>query len=169
MTTVELATVEDAELILELQKLAYLSEARLYNDLAIPPLLQTLEGIRSDMESQVFLKAMVNGRIVGSVRARLDRETCLIGRLAVHPDFQRRGIGTRLMGEVEIRFGAAGRFELFTGHRSEGNIRLYRKLGYRAFRSERVSANLELVYMEKPGGRRSDGTTRPSRAAGSKP
>jgi hypothetical protein len=38
---IEQAGVEDAGEILRLQKLAYQSEARIYNDYTIPPLLQT--------------------------------------------------------------------------------------------------------------------------------
>lgn len=152
------ADVEDAGEILELQKLAYLSEARIYNDYAIPPLLQTLEQIESDFESHIFLKALTDSRVVGSVRARMDQDTCLIGRLVVHPDHQNRGIGTGLMNEIERCFDEARRFELFTGHKSERNIALYRKLGYRVVRSEKISENLSLVYMQKVQQLRDDRT-----------
>jgi 2-aminoadipate transaminase len=40
---IDRATVEDAKEILDLQKLAYQSEAEIYNDYTIPPLTQTLE------------------------------------------------------------------------------------------------------------------------------
>jgi ribosomal protein S18 acetylase RimI-like enzyme len=143
------AGIEDAAEILELQKLAYLSEARIYNDYTIPPLLQTPEQIEEDFESHIFLEALLDSRVVGSVRACMDHDTCLIGRLIVHPDYQNRGIGTKLMNEIERSFGDAGRFELFTGHKSERNIHLYRKLGYRIFRSEKISESLTLMYMEK--------------------
>jgi ribosomal protein S18 acetylase RimI-like enzyme len=147
--TIEQATLADAATILALQKLAYQSEAALYEDFTIPPLRQTLDELKSEIESQVVLKALVEGRLVGSVRAGLHGQSCRVGRLIVHPDFQDRGIGTRLMNEIERRFGEAERFELFTGHRSERNLHLYGKLGYRPFRRERVGERLELVYLEK--------------------
>jgi ribosomal protein S18 acetylase RimI-like enzyme len=146
---------DDAEDILALQKLAYRSEAEIYNDFHIPPLDQTLEDMKADIQRQVVLKAVMrcgNGRIVGSVRAFSKDGTCHIGRLIVDPDLQRRGIGTALMGAIEGRFNEATRYELFTGDRSEGNIRLYERLGYRRFKSERASDSLTLVYMEKKGG-----------------
>jgi ribosomal protein S18 acetylase RimI-like enzyme len=143
------AGIEDAADILELQKLAYLSEARIYNDYTIPPLLQTLEEIEADFQAKVFLKAQEGGKITGSVRGCLDHGTCKIGRLIVHPDVQNRGLGTRLMKEIERCFAEAERFELFTGHRSKRNLHLYRKLGYRIFRSEKIGKRLTLVYMEK--------------------
>ncbi len=75
--------------------------------------------------------------------------TCLIGRLFVHPDFQNRGIGSQLVRTIEKSFPHADRFELFTGDKSEKNISLYTKLGYREFRREQVSPRLALVYMGK--------------------
>jgi ribosomal protein S18 acetylase RimI-like enzyme len=146
---VELAKVEDAKEILNLQKLAYESEAEIYSDYTIPPLTQTLEEIITDFENQVFLKASVEEKIISSVRAYMEQETCSIGRLIVHPSFQGQGIGTKLMNEIEGHFNTAKRFELFTGHRSERNIYLYQKLGYQVFRRVIVNKNLNLVYMEK--------------------
>ena len=147
--TIEGAVVEDAGEILRLQKLAYQSEARIYSDYTIPPLVQTSEDIEADFHSHVFLKALANGAVVGSVRARMDRGSCLIGRLIVHPDVQNQGIGTKLLKSIEGCFKNAERFELFTGHKSERNLHLYRKLGYRIFRREKISGRLTLVYLEK--------------------
>jgi GNAT superfamily N-acetyltransferase len=146
---IERAHIEDAKEILDLQKLAYQSEAEIYNDYTIPPLTQTLEEMRNDFEKQVFLKASMDGRIIGSVRALLKEGTCFIGRLIVHPDFQKRGIGTQLMHEIERYYGGVCRFELFTGYKSERNIYLYQKLGYQVFKTETVTKDLQLLYMEK--------------------
>lgn len=146
---IEKAVTADAEEILSLQKLAYQAEAEIYDDFTIPPLKQTLEEIRKDFEAQVFLKAVENGRIIGSVRAFVREGTCHVGRLIVHPDFQNRGIGKQLMGSIEEVFKEARRFEIFTGHRSERNLYLYRKLGYRPFNSVKANETLILVYLEK--------------------
>ncbi|MCX7682382.1 MAG: GNAT family N-acetyltransferase [Anaerolineae bacterium] len=145
---IEPATAEDLEEILALQKLAFASEAARYNDDTLPPLTQTLEEIRADFEKMVFLKASVDGRIVGSVRAYAKGDTCFIGRLVVHPDFQRRGIGTRLMEAVEERFRGVCRFELFTGHASAPALNLYAKLGYVEFRRKAMPTHT-LVFLEK--------------------
>ena len=146
---IEQGSIEDAAEILDLQKLAYQSEAEIYNDFSLPPMTQTLEQIQTDFENQLFLKASIEGRIVGSVRGRLDNETCHIGRLIVHPEFQNRGIGGRLMKEIEDRFSQAARFELFTGHLSERNLRFYGKLGYKEFSAKKITDNLTLVFLEK--------------------
>ena len=146
---IERATISDAEEILALQKLAYQSEAEIYNDFKIPPMVQTLEGIEMDLEKQYFLKALIDRRIIGSVRAYSKEGTCYIGRLIVHPDFQNRGIGTRLMNEIERIFNSCRRFELFTGDRSERNLYLYQKLGYRIFKTAKITDQTTIVFLEK--------------------
>ena len=146
---IERANVEDAPEILELQKLAYQSEAAIYNDYTIPPLMQTLTEIEADFEKQVFLKVTIDERIIGSVRGYMGEETCFVGRLIVHPDFQNRGIGTRLLSEIEQTFSQAKRFELFTGNKSERNLYLYQRQGYKLFKTGTISEEAGLVFLEK--------------------
>jgi hypothetical protein len=49
------AVLGDAETILQIQKCAYLSEAEIYHDNGISPLIETLEEIKQDFSQQVFL------------------------------------------------------------------------------------------------------------------
>jgi GNAT superfamily N-acetyltransferase len=147
--TITRAELDDAEEILELQKLAYRSEAEIYQDPTLPPLTQTVEEVKRDFDGQIFLKAEFDGRIVGSVRGSMKDRTCFIRRLIVHPDLQNRGIGTKLMTEIEKHFAKAKRFELFTGYRSKRNIYLYLKVGYQLFKIETIRPSLKLLYLEK--------------------
>lgn len=92
----------DLEAILELQRLAYQGEARLLNDFSIPPLMQTLEEMKEEFRSGIFLKAVdEKGKIVGSVRGTLRGDTLLIGKLMVHPEHQGNGLGSCLLQELE--------------------------------------------------------------------
>jgi len=174
---IERAGLTDAQAILDLQKLAYLQEAAIYDDYTIAPLHQTLAEMEEDLRQQVVLKAihsaalslghcpsgqvrdtMVEERIVGSVRGTARGDTCFIGRLIVHPEVQDQRIGTRLLAEIEACFplrsvlgcyAGVRRYELFTGHRSQKNLHLYDKLGYRPLRTQRLNDRLTLVYLEK--------------------
>jgi ribosomal protein S18 acetylase RimI-like enzyme len=149
---IERAGLGDAPALLELQRLCYRREAELYGDFSIAPMTQTIEGMRQDIATLLVLAAHEEEEIVGSVRGRLDGETCHVGRLIVHPRCERRGIGSQLMAALEAAMPDASRFELFTGHRSEGNLRLYTRLGYREFRRQPVSQALTLVFLEKRRG-----------------
>lgn len=147
------ADIDDAHEILGLQKIAYQKEAILYDDWTIPPLTQTLHEIQTDFKHSVFLKAVWENRIVGSVRALFDSGSCKIGRLIVHPDYQGKGIGSVLMKNIEASCPSAKRFELFTGTKSIDNIRLYQKLVYVEYRQQDLSQKVRLVVMEKLQGR----------------
>lgn len=147
--SIEQATIDDVQEILVLQKLAYTSEAEIYNDFTIPPLHQSLDKIKAEFADQRFLKFCSDGRIVGSVRAYVKEGTCFIGKLIVHPECQNQGIGTKLLQEIENTFSHVTRYELFTGHKSQKNLHLYEKNGYKIFRRQKLTDDLTLVFMEK--------------------
>ncbi len=151
MLVISRAVRADAEAILALQKLAYASEARIYNDWSLPPLTQTIGSLLEEFGSSIVLIAVSSGHIVGSVRATAKSGVCLIGRLVVHPDFQGKGIGSRLLREIENDFPGVSGFELFTGSKSEGNIRLYQRHGYSVTRTQVVSERISLTYLHKVG------------------
>jgi predicted N-acetyltransferase YhbS len=140
----------DLEAILNLQKECYQTEAELHNEYNIPPLTQTIEEIKKEMEQgTLFLKGMINGQLIGSVRGNSNKETTFIGRLIVDSQFQNQKIGQTLMKEIETQLNDCNRYELFTGFKSEKNLKLYQKLGYREFKRQLVNQNLTLVYLEK--------------------
>jgi ribosomal protein S18 acetylase RimI-like enzyme len=165
------ATVEDAPELLALQKTAYQSEAELYGDDSLPALQQTLEELLADFERMpqreatvlgarhsaiqdgndrvVFLKAVVNGKIIGSVRGYAVDGTAYLSRLLVHPYFRKRGIGRRLLQDIERAFPNVERFEAKTGHQSKRNHLQLTRLGYRNFKIEPLNQNITWFYFER--------------------
>ena len=143
------ADYKDLQEILQLQYLAYQSEAALFGSKDIPPLKQTLEEVIAEDREGIILKMVdENNVIIGSVRAKESNGTVYIGKLMVHPDRRCNGYGTKLLKEVE-QFYPGKRFELFTSTRSIDNIKLYKKVGYREFARKAVNDELQFVYMEK--------------------
>jgi catechol 2,3-dioxygenase-like lactoylglutathione lyase family enzyme/ribosomal protein S18 acetylase RimI-like enzyme len=139
----------DLSAILDLQKECYMSEAEIYNDFEIPPLKQDLKSLEDEFDYSFILKGLVDGQIVTSVRGFFDNDTCYIGKLIVKNEFQNRGIGRKMMGCFEAVFRDCKRFELFTGFKSLKNLYLYKKLGYKEFKKERINDGLSLIYLEK--------------------
>ena len=70
----------------------------------------------------------------------------------VEPQRQRQGLGGALLAAIEAQFAPAEVFELFTGSRSESNIRLYRRHGYAVAATQRLSDQVGIVVMRKPAG-----------------
>ena len=147
---IETASRSDLARILQLQKTAYLSEAEIYGDFNIPPLLQTLEDLEAEFDTMLFLKIESDGSLVGSVRACEKDGVCHIGKLIVSPEHQNNGLGTSLLLEMERRFPHVSAYALFTGGKSSKNLGLYDKLGYVRTECTRVSDALTIVHLRKP-------------------
>lgn len=142
------ANSNDLEHILQLQKLCYTENAKRYNNYSIKPLTQSISDIESEFGASIFLKATIDGIIVGSVRASSNGNICHIGRLIVHPNHQNKGIGKSLMLNIEKQFTKVKMFELFTGNEDEKNLYLYKNLGYISFK-ENIADNVKLIYLQK--------------------
>ena len=150
MITLTQATHEDLPEILKLQYDAFLSEADLLDNYSIQPLTQTLAEIEQEFAEKIFLKATDDeqGKIIGSVRASIDKGVALIGKLIVHPDYQRQGIGKLLLSAIEKEAGQK-RCELFTSAQSPRNLQFYNKMGYKALYEKEFAPGLKFVYFQK--------------------
>ncbi|HWQ93755.1 MAG TPA: GNAT family N-acetyltransferase [Clostridia bacterium] len=171
-TVYQPASKSDAPAILALQKIAYQSELELYGDDSLPALQQSLEDLENDFDRMpqreatllgergmnvpdgqgdriLFLKAVVNGKIIGSIRGYVVEDTAYLSRLMVHPYFRKRGIGRRLLEAMEKAFPGVARIETKTGHQSKRNHYQLGKLGYQQFKTEPFTPKITWVYFQK--------------------
>ena len=90
--------------------------------------------------------------LAGLIETRAEADHLLVVNVAVHPAFQGRGLGTKLMGLADAIAAEAGReqLRLYTNRKYTANLRLYGSLGYRVEREERY---------EGPGRTRDDDVT----------
>jgi len=138
----------DAGEVLTLQRAAFVSEALIYRSVDMPPLTQTLAEVEAELVTNLGCVALIGPRMVGAVRAQRDGDLLLIGRLAIAPDMQGRGIGSKLLAAVEARTDAT-EAELFTGSLSEANLRLYQREGYVETERVREDEGIEQVFLRK--------------------
>ncbi|MFE2044854.1 GNAT family N-acetyltransferase [Streptomyces sp. NPDC059477] len=150
------AAEHDAEQIFKLQYLCFQSEAALYGNYRIDPLVETLDEVRAEIAGDCVFVARLGDEVIGAVRGAAHEDgSAAIGRLCVHPRLQGHGIGARLLKAAESALAdrhGTKRFRLHTGHRSEGNLRLYRKVGYETVGTEKGKDGVPMVILEKPAG-----------------
>ena len=142
------AEASDLDTILQVQYAAFREEAETFNDDLIEPLSQTKDDLLREFSYRVFLKAIHNGRIVGSVRAHLDGDTVYVAKLIVHPDYQNKGLGRRLLNAAESSFPHT-RCELNAAKRMDKNSKLYMRCGYVPFKEVEDESGRVFIYMEK--------------------
>ena len=142
---------DDAGELLTLRRAAFVTEAQLIGDVTIPPLTQTLEELRADLarDDVVTLGAWAGHRLVASIRVLVEGTKATLGRFAVAPDLQGRGIGTRLLNEIVTHL-PEGTQEvwIFTSRDSLQNIAMYQKRGYE-YQHDRTAGDLTYAYLRK--------------------
>ncbi|MEU8586196.1 GNAT family N-acetyltransferase [Streptomyces sp. NPDC048664] len=151
--TISVATAQDAERIFQLQYLCFQSEAALYGNYRIAPLVQSLDSVRAEVAADCVFVARLGEEVIGSVRGSVAEDgAASIGTLCVHPRLQGHGIGARLLRTAEaalVEEHGAKKFRLSAGHRSEGNLRLYRRVGYETVGTAQGADGVRMILLEK--------------------
>ncbi len=115
------AVLEDAESILELEKLCF---SRPW----------TLENIRSEIEKDcgIFVGAFFENKMVGYASAYAVEYSAFMNNIGVHPGYRQLGIGEELMLQVEKQAVEKGAAVLSLEVRTKNTvaIEMYTKLGY---------------------------------------
>lgn len=125
------ATSGDVPAILAVTAAAYAP----YTGRIDPPsgvLDETPESVQRSLEQGGVIVAQAGAEIVGVVRYQSYADHVYLGRLAVHPSWQKRGIGRRLIAAVEEWTILLGLDEvrLNVRHELTENQLLYKRLGY---------------------------------------
>ena len=94
-----------------------------------------------------------NDRILGLVTARKrGTDTVVISRLYVHPQHQRKGIGSRLLEESVLAFSGVRRIQLEIEEQNHKGLAFYLKQGFKEIgrKEERIEDEvLKVIEMEK--------------------
>jgi GNAT superfamily N-acetyltransferase len=148
---IDLITEDVAGELLTVRRAAFVTEAQLYGDPNLPALTQSLTELVADIQRAdvVTLGAWIGHRLVGSVRVELEAEKATLGRLAVVPDLQGRGIGTRLlMAVLQYLPEQTKEVWVFTGQDSKHNLAMYNKAGYE-HQYDQHTGDLTYAYLRR--------------------
>lgn len=124
----------DADAIRALVEAAYTKWIPVIGRLPIPMRADYAQALRDHR----FDLLVAGPDLAGLIETRTEADHLLVVNVAVHPAFQGRGFGSRLMGRADAVAAEAGltRLRLYTNKKYTANLRLYGALGYRVEREE---------------------------------
>jgi tRNA (guanine37-N1)-methyltransferase len=129
---IRLAQPADAGELLTLQRACWVQESQANPGVHIEALHEDLAQVASWLTEWLTLVVRHHGRLIGAARGQERDGVWHIGRLMVAPDLQGRGLGRFLLREIEEAAPAhVTSYTLFTGAGSIGNLRAYKRAGYR--------------------------------------
>ena len=146
---IELATIQDVPEILEFQYKAFRPVAERLNWPDAPNLIETVEHALGEFPKYTTLKMLSDdGKIIGSVRGRVENGSLYIGRLMVLPEFQMNGYGRLLLRKIQsiLRHDRAW---LDTSGDVPETVSFYEREGFRTFESKRFENGVSWIFMEK--------------------
>ena len=96
----------------------------------------------------LHLVAVEDGLVVGTCRLLFELDAAFLGRLAVRPEWRRRGVGAALLREAAERAGEAGVARISL-HAQLDVRELYAGVGYVELGEPFVEEGIDHVTMEK--------------------
>jgi len=121
---------EDAERIAELELHENRYEAEIYGDYGLVAAALSPDGILERMDDTVFLKAAVDGVILGTGRVEMREGECVASRLSVDSRFRHRGVQAGLLAGAERAFPDARCYVVELRHAGRNALRDFRKHDY---------------------------------------
>lgn len=145
----ETASVEDVPELLELQYKAFRPVAESVNWLDAPNLTETVEHALGEFPKYTTLKMLSDdGKIIGSVRGRVEDGSLYIGRLMVLPEYQKHGYGRILLHEIQSVL-SHNRAWLDTCGELPKTVAFYEREGFRKFATKLFENGHTWISMEK--------------------
>lgn len=146
---IEIANIEDVPELLNLQYKAFRPVAESLNWLDAPTLTETVEHALAEFLKYTTLKMLSDdGKIIGSVRGRVENGSLYIGRLMVLPEFQKNGYGRILLRKIQSIL-PHDRAWLDTSGDVPETVSFYEREGFRIFESKHFENGVSWISMEK--------------------
>lgn len=143
----DLKDIETVKRIIELQIAAYKIEAELIGFYGIPPLRDTIDILR--VCDETFYGYRINGLLAGIISYKIINNVLDIHRLAIHPDFFRMGIASKLIDYIEKLECSINKAIVSTGKENLPAVNLYLKNGFKKKNDVEIIKGIYITEFEK--------------------
>ena len=132
--------------IITLQRVSYLIEAEMIDYYEIPPLVETREELVNCVEH--FYGYFMDDVLAGFLSYTKEDHILDICRVAVHPDYFRKGIAGELL-TFALSLPDITKAIVSTGKKNLPALRLYQKYGFLVMRDKNIGNGVYLTELEK--------------------
>ena len=139
MLILERAVENDALKLAEIQKASFDEESKQFNNNEIggPSGYDSIRFQEEMMQICEYFKVLLHGEIIGGALIFIEsNQVHNLGRIFIDPNYQNKGIGIKVMREIERSFPDSTKWWLDTPSWSVKNHHFYTKCGYTKVREE---------------------------------
>lgn len=146
-TTIELASIEDAEALKDISVNAFTSDFKQYG--SFPPGIESVEWHVSQINKGHYYKINYNSDLAGGICLLLKDETHIeIKYFFIAESFQNKKIGSLVMELIENQYKGVTSWSLVTPFKAYRNHHFYEKLGYVKSGESKPDPNNDFVVYE---------------------
>ncbi|MFN8672206.1 MAG: GNAT family N-acetyltransferase [Candidatus Sericytochromatia bacterium] len=143
---IDIKIFKTAQEIIKLQKESYQIESELIDYYELPPLKEKEADLINSKEEFVVYK--LNNKICAVISYEVTNEFIDIFKLFVSPNYINKGIGSKLLKELEAQFQNIKYFKVQTGLKNTPAINFYQKHNYKLVNVIKIDS-LEIAQFQK--------------------
>lgn len=142
------ACQEDASELIEARNKSFYDDYVKFGD--CPGYHIPLEDMIDKIRDFFVFKILHEGKIIGDISVnKLGEGYYWIGCLEIIPEYQNKGLGSKVLGYIDAEFPDAKRWGLDTPVQNERNCRFYEKMGFLMVEDKEITGKLTLRLYEK--------------------
>jgi ribosomal protein S18 acetylase RimI-like enzyme len=140
----------EANELLKIQKEAFHSDLIKYKDYHTSPATESLDYFFFRMQNSLHYSIFVDGRLAGGIcLVKQAKDHNYLYRIFLGSEFQNKGLGSKILQELERQFPKVKKWSLDTPNDNRRNRHFYEKFGYKKTGEQQINEYLTLINYEK--------------------
>ncbi|MBU8915201.1 GNAT family N-acetyltransferase [Bacillus sp. FJAT-29953] len=140
----------EANELLKIQKEAFHSDLIKYKDYQTSPATESLDFFFFRMQNSLHYSILVEGRLAGGIcLVKQSKDHHYLYRIFLGSEFQNKGLGSKILHELERQFPKVKKWSLDTPKDNHRNRHFYEKFGYKKIGEQQINEYLTLINYEK--------------------
>ncbi|MBL4953084.1 GNAT family N-acetyltransferase [Neobacillus sp. OS1-32] len=142
--------MKEAAPLLKIQKQAFQADLKKYRDYDSSPAAESLDFFIYRMGHSLHYTVYLDGKMAGGIcLVKISDDHFRLFRVFLSPEFQNKGLGTRILKMLEKQYPEVTKWSLDTPKDHARNRRFYEKFGYQQTGEFKVNNRLTLIEYEK--------------------